>query len=86
MRLTNVTRRRDVTAGTYMRLTSLIPCSDVLTGWYLKELELFDKYLTNIITKLQFVKKNGRLAIHNIGIVRLIKVKSKVNVYVAITL
>ena len=43
-------------------------------------------YLPNNLTKLQFVEKKGRLAIHNIKIVRLIKVISKVNVYVAKTL
>ena len=42
-------------------------------------------YLTNNLTNLQFVIK-GRLAIHKIKIVRLIKVKSKVNVNVTKTL
>ena len=42
-------------------------------------------YLTNNLTNLQFVLK-GRLAIHKIRIVKLIKVKSKVNANVAKTL
>ena len=79
-----------VIVGSYSKLVKVFPVSKstsqttiiCLRTCFTIYLFILDKQFNNITICL----KKGRLAIHNISIVRLIKVKSKVNIYVAITL